>query len=406
MDMNLTEALFAVLLVFAFGDFIGVMTKARISSIFVIMMSFLVLFMMGVYPADVVKRSGLSQMATIGIYFLLFNMGTTADIATLKREWRTVVTAIIGMAAAALGCLVCLPIIGKDFVFTAIPVVNGGIVACRTMVAAGEQAGLPACAALAAFIYATQKFVGTLPASNCGLMFAEEFLKDLRAKKAADPSYSWYEENAGNKKEENSVQKKIATFYEQHKKFYTIFMCLGIGAFAIAVSAALSKFTGKYGINITIWCMLVGIIFRNCGLVPGNILRDVAKANGFFAFVSMCTIVPALAKVNFGNIGSIGFATLCCFVGSVIFIGVIFWFTPAWRICGSKPFAIGISMCQMLGYPGTEMVATEVITATAKTDEERDALTAKLNTAYVISGFTSVSLLSIVVASFMAKLVG
>lgn len=405
MEFNMYQALFAILLVFALGDFIGVVTKARISSIFVIMMSFLVLFMMHVYPADVVKRSGLSQMAVIGIYFLLFNMGTTADIATLKKEWRTVATAIIGMVAAALGCLVCWPIIGKNFVLTAIPVVNGGIVACRTMVAAAEAHGLHDAAALAAFIYATQKFVGTLPASNFGLLFAEKFVNELRAKHAADPNYSWYKENAGEDSKENAVQQKVATFWESHKRYYTVFMCLGIGAFAIFISSMLAKVTGKFGINITIWCMLVGIIMRNCGLVPGNVLRDVAKSNGFFSFVSMCTIVPALAKVNLSNLPTVGFATLCCFVASVVFIGIIFYVTPAWKICGDRHFAIGISMCQMLGYPGTELTAMEVIGATAKTDEERDALTAKLNTAYVISGFTSVSLLSIVVASVLASFI-
>lgn len=404
MDFTMYEALFAVLLVFAIGDMVGVITKARISSIFVIMMGFLVLFMAHIYPADVVKRAGLQQIAGIGLSFLLVNMGTTADIATLKREWKTVVTAIIGMVAAALGCLVCLPLIGKEFVVTAIPVVNGGIVACRTMVAAATDANLPVCAALAAFIYATQKFVGTLPAANFGLMFADEFLADIRAKHAADPNYSWYEENAGADKEENAIQKKVALFWENHKKYYTIFICLGIGAFCIWISSVLAKFTGKFGINVTIWCMLTGIILRNCGLVPGNVLRDFAKANGFFSFVSMCAIVPALAKVDFSNIAQIGFAALACFVGTVVFIGIVFWFTPAWKICGSKPLAIGISMCQMLGYPGTELTATEVIVAKCKTDEEKDALTAKLNTAYVISGFTSVSLLSIVVASFLAKM--
>lgn len=404
MDFNLTQSLFAVLLVFALGDFVGVVTRARISSIFVIMMSFLVLFMMHVYPADVVKRAGLTQMATIGIYFLLVNMGTTADIATLKKEWRTVVTAIIGMIAAALGCLVCWPIIGKEYVLTAIPVVNGGIIACRTMVAAAEAHNLPTAAALAAFIYATQKFVGTLPASNFGLIFADKFVKDLRAKHEADPNYSWYAENAGEAKQENEVQQKVALFWEKNKKFYTVFMCLGIAAGCIAISGFLAKFTGKFGINITIWCMIMGIILRNCGLVPGNVLRDVAKSNGFFSFVSMCTIVPALAKVNLNNLGSVGFATLCCFAGAVLFIGIVFFLTPAWKICGDKHFAVGISMCQMLGYPGTELTAMEVIGATAKTDEERDALTAKLNTAYVISGFTSVSLLSIVVASILANM--
>ena len=44
---NLTPfgALFIILLVFAFGDFVGVVTKAKVSTMFVIMATFLVLFM-------------------------------------------------------------------------------------------------------------------------------------------------------------------------------------------------------------------------------------------------------------------------------------------------------------------------------------------------------------------------
>lgn len=137
-------------------------------------------------------------MASLGQYFLLFNMGTSVDIPTLKREWRTVLCATVGMAAAILGCAVVIPLIGKEYSMAAAPVVNGGIVATTTMVQACEDLGLDTAAALATFVYAVQKFVGTLPASNCGLSVAKDLVADLRAKHAADPDYSWYKEMAGN----------------------------------------------------------------------------------------------------------------------------------------------------------------------------------------------------------------
>ena len=87
-----------------------------------------------------------------------------------------------------------IPIIGKDFALASAPVVNGGIVATTTMVEACTEKGLSAAAALATFIYAVQKFVGTLPASNCGLSVANELVGTLRAKHASDPNYSWYAE--------------------------------------------------------------------------------------------------------------------------------------------------------------------------------------------------------------------
>ena len=398
MEMTTYQAVFAVLLIFFVGDFVGAITKAKISSMFVIMMGFLVLFMTGIYPANIMEISGFAGVASLGQYFLLFNMGTSVDIATLKKEWRTVLCAVVGMAAAILGCAVVIPLVGKDFALAAAPVVNGGIVATTTMVDACNNLGLDTAAALATFIYAVQKFVGTLPASNCGLGVANALVADLRAKHAADPNYSWYAEQAAAVGGE-----KKTYFWEKYKKYYTTFICLAIAAAFMWLAQILGNLCQGW-VNMSIWCMVFGIIARNTGLVPSNLLRDFAKANGFFSFLSLCTIIPSLAKVDLSMLPTIGFATVVIFVAVLVFTFIVFYLTPAWKIVGSKNLSIGIAMCQMIGYPGTELIATEITNAVAQTPEERDAVSAKIQTAYVISGFTSVTILSVFIASFLAKI--
>lgn len=407
--MSQYQAVFLILLIFFVGDLVGALTKAKISSMFVIMMGFLVLFLSGMYPADIMTTSGFAAVASLGQYFLLFNMGSSVDIPTLRREWRTVVCAIVGMAAAIVGCCVAIPIIGKDFAMAAAPVVNGGIVATTTMVDACTEKGLPAAAALATFIYAVQKFVGTLPASNCGLSVANKLVDDLRAKHAADPNYSWYAEQGG-----ASASAK-EPFWKGIKKYYTTFISLAIGATAIVLSETLAKAfkTLTIGgvhplsfINMSILCMVFGIVARNTGLVPPNIMRDQAKANGMFSFLSLCTIIPSLAKIDVSMLPSIGFATVVIFVLVMVFTFITFMLTPCWKIVGSKKLSIGIAMCQMIGYPGTELIAAEITNAVAQTDEERDAVTARIQTAYVISGFTSVTILSVVIAGVLSGFIG
>lgn len=398
MEMTTYQAVFAVLLIFFVGDLVGALTKAKISSMFVIMMGFLVLFMTGAYPSNIMEISGFAGVAKLGQYFLLFNMGTSVDIATLKKEWRTVLCATVGMGAAILGCVVAIPLIGKEFALAAAPVVNGGIVATTTMVESCNELGLDTAAALATFIYAVQKFVGTLPASNCGLGVANALVADLRAKHAADANYSWYVEEAGGK-----IGEKKAYFWEKYKKYYTTFICLAIAAGMMWLSQILGNLCQGW-VNMSIWCMLLGIIARNTGLVPSNLLRDYAKANGFFSFLSLCTIIPSLAKVDLSMLPTIGFATLVIFVAVLAFTMIVFYLTPAWKIVGSKKLSIGIAMCQMIGYPGTELIANEITNAVAETPEERDAVSAKIQTAYVISGFTSVTILSVFIASFLAKM--
>ena len=398
MEMTTYQAVFAVLLIFFVGDLVGALTKAKISSMFVIMMGFLVLFLSGIYPANIMEISGFAGLAKLGQDFLLFNMGTSVDVNALKREWRTVLCAVIGMAAAILGCAVAIPLIGKEFALAAAPVVNGGIVATTTMVEACDNLGLDTAAALATFIYAVQKFIGTLPASNCGLSVANKLVEEIRSKHAADPNYSWYNELAG-----SSAAEKKTYFWEKFRKYYTTFICLAVAAAILLLSEFLGKLCQGW-VNMSIWCMVLGIICRNTGLVPPNILRDFAKANGFFSFLSLCTIIPSLAKVDLSQLPTIGFAAVVIFVAVIAFTVIIFCFTPAWKIVGSKQLSIGIAMCQMIGYPGTELVATEITNAVAQTAEERDAVTNKIQTAYVISGFTSVTILSVFIASFLAKL--
>ena len=405
MELTQYQAVFMILLIFFVGDLVGALTKAKISSMFVIMMGFLVLFLTGVYPADIMTTAGFAGVASLGQYFLLFNMGTSVDLPTLRREWRTVVGAIIGMAAAIVGCCVAIPIIGKDFALAAAPVVNGGIVATTTMVQACDEKGLAAAAALATFIYAVQKFVGTLPASNCGLSVANDLVADLRAKHAADPNYSWYAEQTS----KSSTGSAKEPLWQRIKKYYTTFICLAIGATAIVLAQTIAKVlkpTPLSFINMSILCMVFGITARNTGLVPPNIMRDQAKANGFFSFLSLCTIIPSLAKIDVSMLPSIGFATVVIFVLVLVFTFITFMLTPAWKVVGSKKLAIGIAMCQMIGYPGTELIATEISNAVAQTEEERDAVTARIQTAYVISGFTSVTILSVVIAGILAGFIG
>ena len=405
MELTQYQAVFMILQIFYVGDLVAALTKAKFCSMFVIKMGFLVLFLTGIYPADIMTTAGFAGVASLGQYFLLFNMGTSVDLATLRREWRTVVGAIIGMAAAIVGCCVAIPMIGKDFALAAAPVVNGGIVATTTMVQACDEKGLAAAAALATFIYAVQKFVGTLPASNCGLSVANELVADLRAKHAADPNYSWYAEQSS----KSSSASAKEPLWKGIKKYYTTFICLAIGATAIVLAQMIAKVfkpTPLSFINMSILCMVFGITARNTGLVPPNIMRDQAKANGFFSFLSLCTIIPSLAKIDISMLPSIGFATVVIFVLVMVFTFIVFMLTPAWKVVGSKKLAIGIAMCQMIGYPGTELIATEITNAVAQTDEERDAVTARIQTAYVISGFTSVTILSVVIAGILAGFIG
>lgn len=390
---NLTPfgALFIILLVFAFGDFIGVITKARVSSMFVIMATFLVLFMTQAIPADICTTANLTYVTKIGLQFLLVDMGSSVGLAELKKEWRTVVTATIALLLAVVGCALAMPIIGREASLVSMPVIAGGVVAANTMVTAAEGIGLPTCAALATFIYATQKLVATLPASNGGIQYAHQLVEEYRKQ----------DHSADAVKSETTETKLL--FWQKHKQFYSNFVCLAIAATIAFLAYLLGEATNGW-IGQSLWSMILGIVARNLGLVPGHFLRDTSRSTGFFNFLTMVTMIPSLAKINLAQIPVIGFNALMIFIFAMVVLVVAFRFTPMWKICGSKSLALGIAMCQMIGYPGTQLIADEIANAVGATDAERDYISEKLGTAYVIAGFTTVTLLSVVLANFVSKI--
>ncbi len=400
--MPVYQALFEVLFIFFLGDAVSRLTRARISSMFVIMVMFLALFMSGIFPSDIMSQASLDGIASVAPMFLLFNMGTTINFRELLREWRTVLTALIGMIAALLGCIAVIPVVGFSSSLAAAPVVNGGIIATTTMVDACNSSGLPQAAAFATFVYAIQKFVGTLPASSAGLREAKRMLLDVKENDYL-PEVCDLSKDVELSHNHETGDKKIP-FWMRYEDYYTTFVTLAIASLMIYLAYLIGNVFGGW-INMAIWVMLAGVLCRQIGLVPPNVLRDKAKASGFFAFASLCTIIPSLAKVQLSDIPSIGGKLVILFASVLVFTFLIFCLTPAWKLCGSKSFAIGIAMCQMIGYPGTELIANEISNAASEDPNERDYVSERIRTAYVISGFTSVSLLSVLIASVLANLI-
>ena len=95
--LNYMIYLSIVIGLFAIGDWLGLWTKAKLSSIFVVLISFLLLFLFKVFPADIIDQAGLTVVAKWATPMLVFHMGTMINLRQLIDEWRTVVISVIGM---------------------------------------------------------------------------------------------------------------------------------------------------------------------------------------------------------------------------------------------------------------------------------------------------------------------
>ncbi|MGL5278829.1 MAG: hypothetical protein ACRC8M_07080 [Cetobacterium sp.] len=371
--------------IFAIGDILSVLTKARLSSIFVALLIFLILFMLKIIPVDIVEISGLTKVGRWASPILVFGMGTMVNFKQLKSEWRTVLVSVLSMVGAISFMLLIVPIIGKSSALVAVPIINGGIVATNIMVSGALEKGFPMAAAFGTLIYALQKFVGTPIASYYGLKEAKSIVKKHR-------------ENLSLKNEENKsieIEKK-ATFSEKNKAYFTPFVCFGITTLGAYIGFLLQDLTN---INNTIWCLIIGATLSHYGVVPEKIL-DHGKASGFITIAVFAGIIPSLAKITATDLLSLGWHLIVVFGALVIGSFVTMYILPTWKIIGSRNISMGIAMAQLLGFPATLLVAQEISLAVAETDLEYNAIMEKIGPAYVVSGLVSVTTLSVVVAGY------
>ena len=393
-------AIVFVLGLFAVGDVVSSITGARISSVFVTLILFLVLFMTGIFPGDIMTISGLQGAAAVAGQVLVFHMGTNINIRQLLKEWRTLLLAVISMAVAMIGVFCVVPLVGWDSAVVAIPIVNGGIVATNIMVDAALAKGATMAAALGTLAYGVQKFVGTIPASRMGLAEARLVVADIRAKHAADPNYSWYAERDAALHKDGAAEK--TPFWKKHEKIWSTYVCLFVCYVANEIGEILAGFSGGF-ITTSIWCLILGCLAAQIGIVPPKIL-DKAKSSGFFMVLVYVSIIASLATISFSDLVDLSVDLVLIFGAVIIATFVFLYVLPGWKIVGSKNLAVGIAMAQLLGYPATYMITQEIAHAVGETDEEVEAISARIEPAYVLAGFATVTSFSIVIAGFFVNL--
>lgn len=381
--------LFLTVLFFAIGDFLGVFTKAKLSSVFVAMFLFLVGFMTKMIPADMIQKAGLSQSAAWSAPLLIFHMGTMINIKELIDEWRTVVMAIISMIVGIIAVFAVIPLVGKEAAVVSIPIINGGIIATQIMTGAAMEKGFQTVAALGTLVYAIQKFVGTPPASYFGMREGRKVLEQFRAGKI----------QASTDEKKAAVKETKVTFAKKNEKYFTSFICMAIAAAAAFISRLIQE---KTGLNASITALLLGTILSYSGAVPNAIL-DKAKVSGFLSFAVFASLIPSLAKISFGDLTTLGFQLLLIFAAFVIGTYILIYLLPTWKIVGSRDLAMGIAMAQLLGFPATYLIANEIATALTDDEEEKNAILKRIIPAYVVAGLASVTTISIIIAGIFVE---
>ncbi|MCV2286557.1 permease [Clostridioides difficile] len=385
-----------VLVLFVIGDLIASKTKAKVSAVFVTLLLFLILFVTKAIPADIIEKAGMTAAASWSVPMIMFSMGTMLNVKQFIDEWRTVLTAWLGIVAVIVCVSLCIPLFGKSTVLTSIPVINGALPATTIMTQAALEKGLTLAAATATVVFAIQKFIGTPIASRAALQEANRLLVEYHEAKSKGIDLA--NVDTDKKEAENTGTKVKQAFCEKYDKYYSTNVCI----FFIALFSYLGyELSEIIHVNYSIVCLVVGVIVTRIGIVPKDILEK-GKIKGFINMVVFAAVIPSLAKVSLTDLISLFVPIVGMFAASIIGIFLMMKVLPGWKIIGSKPLAFGVGFCQMLGFPTTYLISNEVCNAVGETEEERAYLMSKIMPKLVVGGMAC--MISIVVAGLMVPM--
>lgn len=303
------------------------------------------------------------------------------------------------MVVAMVSVFAVIPLVGWDAAVVTIPIVNGGIVATNLMVDAALAKGATMAAALGTLAYGVQKFVGTIPASKMGLAEANMVVEELRRKKAADPSYSWYAERDAELHKDGAAAK--VPFWKKHEKIWTTYVCLFVVYVANEVGVLLAGLTNNF-ITSSIWCLILGCLCAEIGIVPPKIL-DRAKSSGFFMVLVYVSIIASLATITFADLMSEHGPAhhLRRSAGWYLCVSV----HPA-RLEDRRLQEPGCGYCHgpAAGLPGYLPDHPGDRPHRGQDRGGSGCITARIEPAYVLAGFATVTSFSIIIAGFFQNL--
>lgn len=396
--MSLIVAFIIVAGVMAIGDVISTKTKAFIPSVFVAAVLFLIGFWTFL-PKDIINIAGIGMgLVLMSMYLLLVHMGTMFSLKELAAQWKTVVIAfsgIVGMCALTL--TVGTLLVGRDITIIATPPLAGGIVAAIMMSEAATAKGLTNLAVLAIVMYVMQGFVG-YPLT--ALVLKKEGIRLLNI----------YRNDKGELAKLNSQQPSLTADGEKRKlqfipplgeKYQTTFVLLTKMALVAWVSITFAGLLNNI-ISHYVFCLLFGVIAAEIGFLER---KPLVKSGSFgylmlalmaYVFAQLSKATPEMLKEIIGPLfliiilGVTGLAIVCMIVGKLLGY--------------TKEMSFALSLTALYGFPPNYILTEEAAKGLAETAEEKEFLMNQMLPKMLVGGFTTVTIVSVILAGIFAKI--
>lgn len=396
--MSIIASFSIILMVLAIGDIISTKTKAFVPSVFVSAIIFLIGFWT-IFPKDLIDISSLGMpFALLAMYLLITHMGTMMSIGELLKQWKTIVIALSGIVGICLGTLtIGTMLFGWETVTIATPPLTGGVVAAIIMSDAAAK-GLQDLAVLAIVMYVMQGFVGYPITAYC-LKVEGKRLLNLYRSGEINIEKTTNTETACTNEVQNNRFKVFPNVPKKYQTTYVFLAKLGLVAWAaVAFAGVINEVVSKYVV-----CLIFGVIASEIGFLERKPL-NLSGSFGWLMTGLMAYIFAQLAQATPEMLGQIIVP-----LAGIIVIGVIGMAIASIilgkRLGFSKEMAFAVALTALYGFPPNYILTEEAAKSLAETPKEQEYLMDEMLPKMLVGGFTTVTIVSVIVAGVFIKFI-
>lgn len=371
-----------VLVMYSVSEMIARHTHAIIDTVLSLSVLALIGFWTGILPKNVFTSSGIEAFGMAIVGLMLTGLGTTINLAELKRQSKVVLIAIICAVGASLLIVLVASLLGqRNYGVVGAPIFAGGNAATLVLLEALRSHHLQVLSTYALGVLTFQNFIG-IPVATYAL------------KKEAQSLLNSDEPLAVQEEQVQKGHRKPLQFPEQFNT--PVFSLAKLG-----IVAALSYGTSLLlhgAINYLVICFVFGILFYQLGFLDEGIMTNTAS-NGMITFLVTVVILGSLADTSPKQVLTILLPMLACLVVGTI--GVFLTAAIISKVSNtSLPMAVALGMTCTFGFPTTMILSQEVAASAGRTTEEQKALEQYFLPKMLTAGLVTVTLISVFFAGF------
>ncbi|OEH53845.1 hypothetical protein AQ616_15310 [Oceanobacillus sp. E9] len=378
-----TTLIFALI---ALGEYISIITRARVPMLLTAMVGYLICVWSGIFPNDLLATSQFAALGAILVGPAILHMGTMIPFSLLKSQYKAVLISLGGLVVSgALVLIIVSLIFDYPTAVAGVGPLSGGIVALIVTSERLAEIGLTSLVVIPALVVA---FQGVL-----GMPLAQYFLR----------RYAFtIQEKIDNGTFVPINQDQASATQETVKLDGPIKSSATLKLFFIFVGASIGIVLGELTpVHYSLWCLAIGVGGLKLGIFQHKSLE---KANSFnltmigIIFVVIGTMADVGPQDVLNNLPSIIVLLLLGTFGLSLG-GYVVSKLLKWHPYKGMP----VALTALFGFPADYILCEEVSRSIARNKEEEQTIFDEILTPMLIGGFTTVTVASVVIAGILVE---